>query len=288
VALKLEDALNAYGFVGQIANAIPELKTILEQAIKGEWVPEQFTREVMDSNWWKQNSDSARRLAILQKTDPTTYWQNLKNATDKIVLMGQQMGRTQTRAQSGYVALQALLQGWDDEQIRRFLSNAQLGNNEGAYRGDAAQLDSHMREVAQNYGVAYTKTGLETWINSIQSGANTLDGWEALMKSRAKAQYAHLADQIDAGMTVRDIADPYIASYAQTLEVAETTIDWQNDVNLKRALQMHDGKGGLTTKPMHQFVRELKNDPRWDNTQNAEQEAYRMVSKLGKDMGFLA
>lgn len=288
MALTLEDALDAYGFVGTLAKSIPELKSILNEAIKNEWMPERFTRKVMDSAWWRQNSDRARQLATLKATDPATYWQNLKNATDKVALIGQQMGRSQTRSQSGYVALMAMTQQWDDEQIRTYLAGAKLGSNDGALRGDAGQLDGHMRQVAQNYGVAYTDAGIRSFINTIQGGKNTLDGWDALMKARAKAQYAHLADQIDAGMTVRDIADPYIASYAQTLEVAETTVDWANDVNIKRALQMQDGKGGLTTKPMHQFVRELKNDPRWDKTQNAEQEAYRMVSKLGKDMGFLA
>jgi hypothetical protein len=56
----------------------------------------------------------------------------------------------------------------------------------------------------------------------IQAGTDTIDGFENVIKARAKAQFPHLANQIDAGMTVRDIADPYIASYAQTLEVPES------------------------------------------------------------------
>jgi hypothetical protein len=44
------------------------------------------------------------------------------------------------------------------------------------------------------------------------------------MRARAKAAFPQFANQIDAGMTIRDIADPYISTYAQTLEVPETQV----------------------------------------------------------------
>jgi hypothetical protein len=84
VALDLNTALNSYGFVGTVASAIPDLRSILQQAIDGEWTPEQFSRTVNDSPWFKANAESVRKLATLQAMDPATYNQNLANAASKV------------------------------------------------------------------------------------------------------------------------------------------------------------------------------------------------------------
>lgn len=292
--LDLNTALNSYGFVGQLASAIPDLKGILDQAISAQWVPAQFTRAVMDSGWWKSNAESVRQMARLQATDPATYNQNWANAENKIALLAQQMGRPAPTDVQRSLAMEALLNNWDDQQLR-----AQIGNRftpekwsqDGvapAYTGDAGQLEGHLRQVATNYGVPITDEYLRTALNVIQGGHETIEGYENIFKARAKATFPHLAAQIDAGMTVRDIADPYIATMAQTLEVPETGIKL-SDPSIQRALQAKDPTtGAFSNKPMYQFQRELKDDPRWDDTKNAEQEAYRTVGRLGKDMGFLS
>lgn len=290
--LDLNTALNSYGFVGQLANAIPDLKGILNTAIAQQWVPEQFTRAVMDSGWWKTNAESARQLVRLQATDPATYAQNLANAASKAQLVGRQMGRDHAGADWNHVGFLALLNNWDDEQLRSQIPRmVGIHNQEqvaGAAAGDAGQLLTHMRKLATDYGVAHSDRWLTDWVTHIQAGMDTLAGFDSLIKARAKAQYVNFGDQIDAGMTIRDIADPYIATYAQTLELPETQVSL-SDPAIQKALQYKDtATGVLTNKPMHQFLRELKDDPRWDKTQNAEQEAYRMVNRLGKDMGFLS
>jgi hypothetical protein len=291
VPLDLNTALNSYGFVGQLANAIPDLRSILDRAISEQWVPEQFTRTVMDSGWWKTNAESVRQLTRLQATDPATYNQNLINATNKIHLMalGQGLEGESPQKLQG-IALQALLNNWDDEQIRTHLGGTlrPWQSPEGAMQGTAAQLGAHMREVATNYGVPFSEQFITDQIGQVQRGQGTLDGFDSLMRARAKATFPHLAAQIDSGMTVREIADPYIATYAQTLEVPETGVQL-SDLAIQKALQVKDPTtGALSSKPMHEFVREVKNDPRWDKTKNAEEEAYRMVNRLGKDMGFLS
>jgi hypothetical protein len=79
-----------------------------------------------------------------------------------------------------------------------------------------------MQKLATGLRRARTQQSIERLDQGHPVRAGHIDGFESLIKARAKAQYPHLASQIDGGMTVRDIADPYIASYAQTLEVPET------------------------------------------------------------------
>jgi hypothetical protein len=81
------------------------------------------------------------------------------------------------------------------------------------------------------------------------------------MRARAKAAFPQFANQIDAGMTVRDIADPYISTYAQTLEVPETQVTLK-DPAIKKALAQ-TGQDGTTqtSMPLWQFQRTAQGRP---------------------------
>jgi hypothetical protein len=267
MALSLSDALSQYGFVGDLANSIPELKGIFAQAAREEWDPAAFQRAVMDSRWWKTSSEAARTLATQSVTDPATYKQTIKNAATKVDLLMKQMGLApQSSARLSQMANHFLVNNYDDETIRRWLAlnvGPKIGP-EGALSGQAADLDAHLRQVASSYGVPFSDSTMNHELMMIMRGERTLESWESLMRERAKAAHPHLAAELDSGMTLRDIADPYIATMANTLEVAETNLDL-TDLHVKRA---------------------LNDDPRWDKTKQARTAAYETVAQVGRDFGF--
>jgi len=288
--VSLDDAMSAYGFVFQLANTIPELKQFLNDAIANKWTPEKLTATVESSPWWMQNADTVRNLAIQQATEPGTYQQNLANATEQIKLKALQLGRSIDDATAQNLALRTLTTnfGWDDQRLSKLLAENTgiIAGESGAYTGNAANYGDHMTKVAQSYGVAYTRDWLDGWITRVESGQDSLDGFDALMQARAKAAFPQFAAQIDAGMTVRDIADPYISTYAKTLEVPETNVDL-NDSLIQKALSQSGPDGTTrTAMPLWQFERQLKDDPRYDKTLNARQDAYQALGKVGAAFGF--
>lgn len=284
--LDLATALNQYGFVGTLANSIPELKAKFEQAAREEWPAERFQREVQDTGWWKSHSDTARQVYTLQQTDPATYGQNLRNAQEKITYMAWRSG---VNVDAAGLALEALTGNYDDEQLRvKIAERAQYmtrGDGPGGFTGDAGQLQNQLQTIIANYGVASTAEAGEGWVRHIQAGRDTLEGFESMMRARAKANYPQFAQQIDAGMTVRDIADPWIATMAKTLEISESQLGL-DDPYVKRALTMRSADGTAQSQPLWQFERQLKDDPRYDKTTAARTDAYGVLSQVGKDFGF--
>jgi hypothetical protein len=291
LAISVEEAMSAYGFVFQLANSVPELKGTLDQAIQGGWTPQKLTATIESSNWWRNNSDTARALVNAQATDPSTYNQNLANATQLIKLKAFQLGRTMDDGLANQLALRTLTENasWDDQRLTMLVSDStKVGRGDsGAYGGQAANIAGHMQQLAENYGVAYTGQWMDLWIGLVQSGRESLDSWESVMKARAKAAYPQFATQIDSGMTVRDIADPYVSTYAQILEVPETQVTLK-DPMIKKALQQ-TGEDGTTrtSMPLWQFEQQLKNDPRYDNTKQAKSDAFDMLDTIGRDWGFV-
>jgi membrane-bound lytic murein transglycosylase B len=84
-----------------------------------------------------------------------------------------------------------------------------------------------------------------------------------------------------------EIQQPYVAQMAQTLEINEQDIDL-GDAHIQRALSDRDEKGTPRTEPLWAFERRLKDDPRWDKTKQASNQAADMLSRIGQDWGYSA
>lgn len=290
MALSLTDALSRFGFWGDLANSVPGLKAIFSKAASEEWDPLRFQQAVQDSAWWKSNSDSARALAVQYATDPATYRQSIKNAADKVYLLQRELGYAPaSQRQRESIAKHFIVNNYDDDQIRRWLAlNSEVAvGAEGYITGQAADLQEQMRKTATDYGVPITEQYLRTYLQRIQAGDYTLTGFDALMRARAKATYPQFSEQIDSGLTVRDIADPYISTMANTLEIGQTEIEL-SDPNIKRALSQKQPDGTVGSTPLWEFERQLKDDPRWDKTKQARTQAFEVASQIGKDWGFVA
>lgn len=295
MALSVDDALSAYGFVYTLADSIPELKSFLTQATKEEWTPEKLTAKVESSNWWNTHADTVRTLATLQATDPATYNQNLANAKNLVTLKAQQLGRAVDDKAITRLAINQLTTNasWDDQVLAQAVTNglALYVNHDvagtAAYVGNAAALSAHMNQLAENYGVPVTKDWMRGMISQIQSGRDTIDGFTSLMQARATAAYPQFADQFKSGMTLKDIADPYISTMATTLEVPETQITLK-DSHIRKALAS-TAEDGVTQKsmPLWQFQRTLKADPRYDKTDQAKSDAMSTLAQVGKDFGLV-
>ncbi len=105
--------------------------------------------------------------------------------------------------------------------------------------------------------------------NQIAAGVKSVDEVTNQLTERFVArQYPALADDLKAGLSVREAAAPYISTYAQLLEVPDSQVDL-NDPLLKKALQGVNDKGEPAYTPMWKFEEQLKQDKRWQYTNNA-------------------
>lgn len=286
-----QDAMAAYGYVFQIANAIPELKGLLDAASANMDSPDKLRATIESSPWWMQHADTVRNLAIQKAAEPGTYNQNLSNAMDSIKLKAQELGRTFTAQNLHDLAIRTLTEnaGMDTKRLDELVTNSLhtlAGGPAGNRGGTAAYIQDHLRQMASDYGQPMSQGNLDNWTAQIQSGANTIDGFESGMRMYAKSAYPPLAAQIDAGKTVKDIADPYVQTMAQTLEVPTTSINWNSDPYVKKALTTRNTDGTPTIQPLWQFTQQVKQDPRYDKTVQARTDAYTTLAHVKNDWGF--
>jgi hypothetical protein len=281
------DLIAGAGPLAGLLTSTPELSKLLNTAVSsGQTFPD-FWNAVTNSAWYRAHSDSLRTSLALKASDPATYAKNLQQATTHVSAMANQLGVLPGSLLLG-IATRYMSEGWNDDQLKEFFSKAHVGWNTGA--GAAGQAQAQLKQLASDYGQGMGQASFDNWSKLVATGQRTLDQFKSSMVMQAKALFPSLSGQIDSGLTVRDIAQPYIQAKANILEMNPASIDWTKDNTVRAALTGTVGADGKPSgvAPMWQFEQQLRADPRWQNTKNAMDVTSQTLRSLGQQWGFSA
>ena len=110
-----------------------------------------------------------------------------------------------------------------------------------------------------------------------QTGLDTI---ETKFNNLARIQYQGLVPYLDQGLSVKDIAGSYMSKMAQMLELNPASITIDNN-KIQKALT------GEKLKPLYEFEMDLRNDPEWQFTNNARDEASNYAYTILRDFGLI-
>lgn len=145
-------------------------------------------------------------------------------------------------------------------------------------------LGSNYRTInalAGNYGVALDKAALRTLVFDSVSSKNGLENVQTKINNLAKVKYRALTPYLEQGLTVKDIANEYVAKKAQLLELNPTAIRIDSDADIQGALT------GDALVPLYQFEKSLRKNPQWQYTNNAREEASNYALTILQDFGLI-
>lgn len=286
----------SYGFVALLAQRVPAIRTLMQRAIQQKWTGERFQMEVANTGWWKRTPAAQRQWITQQVADPASANKAMQTGANQIAQLAGRMGvsKGMSNGLARSMWLTSQLNGYTDDQLQAYVFNTLSGKQPlDSAGGQFGDLINQAREMAANMG--YAPTDLEARIREAASrgmhygdeSQSGLSQWETNLKAYAKAKYTAFADRIDQGETVRDIAQPYMDTYAQILEVNPQDVGL-GDALLQRALQgkTEAGKPPAAT-PVWQFEQDLRKDPRWGYTNNAKQAAADVANTVGKAFGMI-
>ena len=281
-----------FGWSLAVINSDPELKALFAQATatgpNGGWTVDHFVAKVRDTKWFKTHADTARQAIILQKADPATYNSRVGSAAAQVTAMAGQVGARLTAAQVQQVGVDSVMFGWNSDQLRQHLTpyvkSATVSGAANQYTGGAATLQYQYQQMAGQYGVTVSPQVMGYWVKNTTSGSWSADDVRNHMVALATSRYPALSDRIKAGETLQSIADPYMQSYAKILEVNPNTLSL-NDNLVQGALSGVDAQGKPAAKSVWQFEQDLRNDPRYMKTQQAQDKAYSMAKQVLTDFG---
>ena len=157
------------------------------------------------------------------------------------------------------------------------------------YKNETDSLATRSREDLLNTAKAYGVNMGDAWYqragNQIMKGQDPEKYLDDIRKAAA-SRYTAFADRILAGDTLEQIASPYLQSYASTLELNPYDLDVM-DPTIQQALLNTDDAGQNKPINLFEFERNLKKDPRWQQTRNAQQQYSGLATRILQDFGLL-
>lgn len=136
-----------------------------------------------------------------------------------------------------------------------------------------------IRKTANDFGVVLSDAEIrKSALQYVRDGK--LDNIDMKLKNIAKVTYPGLAQYIDAGLSVKDVASQYIAKKSQILEMP---IEMLNvfDKDISRALT------GQQMMNLNDFEVSLRNNPLWQYTKNAREKAANTINNILNRFGLV-
>lgn len=273
-----------YGFTSAFLNANPELKKLFSTAVAKTYSTDKFTAALESTKWYKTTSDDERKWLLEVSSDPATAKQDLTQATTHAKQLMASIGATLNTSQLAGLAYNIQAKGWSDDQAKYYGGQyAKLTN--GSMSGDAETQYSNALQYAYSMGVTMSSSFYKTQVDNIEKGTSTYADLQSAIVKQAKAQFPQYDKQLAGGMTMQDIASPYITQMGNILEINPETVS-AFDPTIKAALNYKDPTtGASSSQPLWQFENSLRQDPRWLGTQNAQDSIMGTAHKVLQDFG---
>lgn len=281
-----EQQAEQYGLTVNMLNAFPELKDIFKQATDGQWTVDRFQAEFRNTDFYKSRSDTQRKAIVQQYTDPASYGQLWGTTQDHVrTLMGDMGADTNNWGNIQQIAGHMIFDGWTDEQARNGIGQMITFGSKGMAAGKAGVTQQNLNSYAYSMGVQNADWWIQNAVRQVSSGQKTEQDFKNEIMSQAMAAFPQFSKQLQAGSTVQDLAQPYMQSMSQILEIAPGTVN-VFDPTIRKALSYKDPTSGTAeAQPLWDFQNSLRSDDRWAKTQNAQDSAMGTAHKVLQDFG---
>lgn len=232
--------------------------------------PARAAQILAKTNWFKQHGvDVTKRLAA-EKAGSGEFKENvsatLAGLRDTLAAKGISLSEADLKA----LARDAYVYGMNASQMIDRMVSAKSSKFTGG--GEVGDSLNSLDAMANEFGVSISSTDRLAWQRDIARGAKTETDFENTLRDNAAQKYTVFADRIQAGENMSDLIRPYRQMAAEILELGDADLDW-NDPQFKdgKAFTQVGPDGKPAVKPLWQFRKELMQDSRWQNTDNAKQ-----------------
>jgi hypothetical protein len=272
-------------WVRGLISEIPEIEILFEQAVdSGAFETETgingFINNVIDSQWWKDNNQFARDAFAQRTTDPAAYAARVQDARNFVQQQARAIGAPIDEATLARLAERVVVDGWD-QQGREYLLRNELGQKvgvdaQGRMFGAAGTTIDRLRRTAMSNGLQYDDAYFQSAAQSVALGLTDNEFWERQIREEAAGYWPAYSEQIRGGLDAMSLASNYVNLMARTLEIDPNSISL-NDPNIRKATTMLDESGKPRPMSLWEFQEDLRNDPRWMNTD----QAVKSISDIG-------
>lgn len=281
------ELLQQYGLTEAILSAYPELNTLFNDAVRDGWTPQKFQAKFGNTTFWKSMSDTKRKAIISSYVDPATWGMTWNKTQGHVIQLMGDLGALDTNwdwERINAIAGQIIYEGWNDERARSEIGQYVVFGTDNMARGKAGEIQANLNSFAYAMGVQNSNQWIRDSVIAVSRGMKTEQDIKNDIMTQAIAAFPQYEKQLRAGNTMADLAQPYMQSMTQILEVPAGSVN-MFDPSIRKAMGYKDSSGIAGTQPLWSFQNELRTDDRWKKTQNAQDAAMGTAHKVLQDFG---
>lgn len=267
----------------------PEVGPILMQAAENGWTQQKMLTELRKTNWWQNTTESQRQWDALKAQDPASAEQQVAVQSDALKQVASQLGGQLDPERLAKLSERVIRNGLagdgSSSLVTQMVARELLRDDQQSGIRDGI-LGRNLRSEADSYGIPLSDKAVDRWIRQIAKGQATVDDFTNYARTQAKGLYGSLADDIDKGMTVKDLADPYMQVASQILGTTPEQMKL-TDGKWNAALNFVDDKGQRRTMTLAEWQDKLRTDPRYGygDTTEAKNKAWAVAGAINNMFG---
>lgn len=248
-----------------------ELWRLFNKALDEGYTPDRLLAESKNTNWYKQHAESVRKLQALKVQEPGEYKRRLAASQVNVRSLAAQWGIPVKNLD--HWARLALVNQWSEAELRYHMGSTkrvreQVSRGAGL-GGELGKTLTRLKASAYANGVRLSNNQLATFMSNIAAGT-TDETWATdFIQRKAISAFPGLAEELKAGMTVRDYAEDYLTTYAELLELNQADVDLFNK-DIRDALNAKGKDGKTAPLSLSDFERRIKGTKKWLKTDNAQ------------------
>lgn len=259
----------------------PEMGELLRRADKENMSAADFNAEMMQTNWWKNTSDTQRNFYGLKSGDPATYQRRQAQIKAEIQDVAGTLGYSDVLDEGylNYFADKAMQFGMSARQIQAMIADEITPLIGASEKGNTLR---DIRQIQQNYSYVVDNPTLLYWSKEINAGRQTVENFENSVRQQMKALFPNLAGQLDSGLNFKQIIDPYRQILSKEFDGRSMEdFDFMGDAKWRHVIDYVDEKTGVhRTMSMQELQKYARSQPEWRNTKNAKDQ----VSQIGEQL----
>lgn len=223
---------------------------------------------------WFEKYNADQELARMEQSDPRRkedFDRSLKLRKDSIIALSRNYGVEFDDAFLTGLALDSRLNNLSEQEIQeRFAPFLEKAIVEGKdLGGRAAEFEREVVQWSLRNGLQLSGNSIAKYVAAGVEGRSTIEDIKNdLRRTYLSGSYPAWSDRIMQGDDPADIAAPYKQRMSRLLEVDEDQIDL-NDALLQKAMQGVGADGKPSVTPLYAFDKEIRQDNRWQYTENA-------------------
>lgn len=262
--------------------SVPELKSLVEKAVRGNWAEADIVRALQASKWYKKHNAAQRQWAQTA-ADPA----NRKRIIEETALA---MARAYEQATGQGVSPSSYIKSGQAEKVasgnvplERWVYDLQQAEKKDLETPANEATFADLQNLSNGYLLNLDDQTLNNWTTDIALGKQSPEDFQAWAKAQAAGKFPGYAKQIEAGVVPKTLFGSYTAA-ASNLLGYEVGFD---DPYVQAAIS-RTGKDGMPI-PVWQMEQDIRtNNPRYLYSPDAKAKAASLAEMIGQKFGVIA